>query len=113
MKDPAVIAKLRNKYIPQTPESRARINEKIKLRFGIQLHKTAFGSRSRNSNSVATTGVAVFHCHIGCSALLGFRRVGWRRSAVYSKRDLAKRKVRRKLTKEELKVCSRTSVGIH
>lgn len=104
MKDPAVIAKLRQKYIPQTPEARAKITAKTRMRYGVQLHKTAFGSRLKNCNVVATTGVSVFHCHIGCSAMVGFRRVGWRRSVVFRKRS-SKRSVRRKLTKEEKQVC--------
>lgn len=103
MQDPAVIDKLRKSYVAQTPETREKMRKKIQLRYGIQLHKQAFGARSKNSNSVATTGVAVFHCHIGCSALIGFRRVGWRRSTVFQKRP-ASRKVRRKMSPEELEV---------
>ena len=103
MQDPAVIDKLRKSYVAQTPETREKMRKKIQLRYGIQLHKQAFGARSKNSNSVATTGVAVFHCHIGCSALVGFRRVGWRRSTVFQKRP-ASRKVRRKMSPEELEV---------
>lgn len=104
MKDPAVIDKLRKNYVAQTPETREKMKEKMKMRYGLQLHKKAFGPQSKKCNTVATDGVAVFHCHIGCCALVGFRRVGWRRGLVYE-RPRAKRKVRRKMTQEELEVC--------
>lgn len=103
MKDPAVIDKLRKNYVAQTPETREKMKEKMQMRYGLQLHKKAFGPQSKKCNTVATDGVAVFHCQVGCSALVGFRRVGWRRGVIYE-RPRPKRKVRRKMTQEELEV---------
>lgn len=103
MQNPEVIEKLRKGYIAQTDESKEKMKESIRVKYGVQLHKDIFGTRSRNCNSVATTGAAVFHCHVGCSALVAFRRMGWRRNVVYAKRS-ATRSVRRKMTPEELEV---------